>query len=223
MQLQRFKRVMLVLVAAAGLLGVAAGSASAGPILTFGFTEMDGNFDGASAFTANVATDTDGDVTRKLPISETAWYHADFTPTLASYSVSMTISNLTASTADGAGSMTITDIDGDTITADISGTWFKNGIFAFFNGLLGNVYFNSTGDGAFEGPSGGSFSLDFTGYGSAPHSGAITTLETGQWFVPDVPWENQSTLVQGSVVPEPASLILLGLGAAFSLRRRRVA
>jgi hypothetical protein len=208
------------MIAAVGLLTIAAGTASAGPILTFGFTELDGNFNGSNTFSANVAGDTDGDVTRKLPVSQTAWYHADFTTSQAGYALNMTLANLTATTADGAGSLTITDVDGDTITADIGGMWFKNGIFAFFNGLLSNVSFNSTGDGIFEGPSAGAFSLDFTGYGAAPYNGAITTLETGQWFVPDVPWENQSTLVQGSVVPEPASLGLICMGIAVALRRR---
>lgn len=198
------------------------GPAAAGPILTFGFTELDGSFNGTNLFTAGVGSDTDGDVTRVLPVEQTALFNADFSGLTADYFMTMTLTNITAATADGTGSLIITDVDGDTITADAAGAWIRNGVFGFFNGLLENVRFNPTGDGVFEGPSGGSFSLDFSAFGPAPYEGAIMVLETGKWFTVGTPWTAQNTLIQGSVLPEPSTALLgaLGLAALIAQRRR---
>ncbi len=189
--------------------------ATAAPILTFGFTELDGSFDGVSIFTADAAPDTDGDVSRVVPGCGTADFDHDFTGGAADYSMTMTLYNITPDTAEAAGQFIITDADGDTIAGDIAGVWVRNGVFGFFNGLLDNVYFNEVGDGIFEGPSGGAFDMDFAAYAPEPYAGSIMMLETGSWFDLGTTWDNQSSLVQAAIVPEPASALLAILGGGL--------
>jgi len=64
--------------------------------------------------------------------------------------------------------------------------------------------------------------MEFSGYGTEPFDGAILTLSTGQWFTPGQPLAVQSTLVNGSIVPEASSvaLCLVGVGWLAACRRR---
>ncbi len=214
-------KVLVAVCALTVTVGLGSLSAEADTILTFGFTELNGDWDGVSTFFADDDGSTAGDVTRLLPVAQTASYSPGYAPGTAGYEMTMTLSNVTPVSADALGELTVTDADGDTITADISGFWIRNGIFGFFNGLLSNVMLNETGDGVFEGPSGGAFSMDFTGYGSEPLDGAVMTLTTGQWFNLGQGYQNQSTLVQASVVPEPASVALAVAGLIIRRAYRR--
>jgi hypothetical protein len=198
-----------------------AASAYAGPIATFGFTELNGDWDGVNQFFANDGAATSGDVSRILPVVQTALYEPGFAGP-AGYQMTMTLSAITPAGAIGIGSFIVRDANGDSITADVSGAWVANGPFGFFNGLLTNVYFNETGDGIFQGPSGGSFPMDFSNVTHAePYDGAIMTLTTGSWFTPGTPFSDESTLVHASILPEPTSIALAVLGLVGTTFRRR--
>lgn len=216
-----------VLAGVAGVVAAATGASAQQSIFTFGFTELNGAYNqGLMQFTADgVDTGvlrTTGDVTRlQTPGASTALYDPGFAVGLVN--VTLTVSGILGTTANGAGSITITDADGDTITGTVNGQFIANGPAVFFNGLLSGVNLNDNGpqDGLFNGPSGGSFPLSFAP-NPPPYSGAIVQLyvgSPGNFFTSS--FSGVSTQVSGAVVPAPASLALLGLGLGAARRRRR--
>ena len=149
----------------------------AGPILTFGFTDLDTDYDLATgAFTAVSDSATNGEVSRTVAPVGTAAYDADFTGGIAAVDFALTISNVTPNSADGIGSVSIAGLDGDTITADLEGTWTRLAGFGFFTGTVSNLCLNELGDGIFEGPTGGGFSMDFDSYVREPYAGMMQFL-----------------------------------------------
>ncbi len=208
----------------AALLLVTAPASAQMPILTYGFTDTSAAFTlnpdmVSGTYSAVADSDTDGDVTRPLPVSDTAYFEQDFTGGMADFVLSMAITGIGAGTANGSGSFTITDVDGDTITGNISGTWNQlAGIFASFEGALSNVTVTSN-DGMIHGTT-GSFAADLSDVGGpAPYPGAIVLLMLpGNWFTAN--FSNANTLVQGAVVPEPATIALVVLGGLAAIRRR---
>ncbi len=129
------------------------------------------------------------------------------------FSLSMMINNIGASTADGAGSFTITDTGGDTITGNLAGTWADLGVSNFFAGTLSNVNFISVSDGNFDGHLSSSVLMSFTSL--PPWYGTLIELSTtGTWFGDGFDYTTNSGSVDASVVPVPAAVILgiLGLG-----------
>lgn len=195
--------------------------AEAGPILTFGFTDLDTDYNlGTGAFTAVSDSTTNGEVSRVVSPVGTATYNADFTGGIAAVDFALTISNVTANSADGIGSVSIWGLDGDTITADLEGSWVRMAGFGFFTGTVSNLYLNELGDGVFEGPTGGGFSMDFDAYVQEPYAGMIQFLGlTGGWF--DASYDNLNIGTQASILPEPASCLLLGVGLVAVGRRAR--
>jgi MYXO-CTERM domain-containing protein len=194
-------------------------------ILSFGFTELSGGYSTASTQFSAVGVDTaslrsTGDVTRLLGPSSTAQYLPGAAAGLVN--VNLAVSGITPTTANGAGTLAIMDVNGDLLTANIAGQFSNMGTAVFFNGLLSDAQFVSvSGDGLFNGPSGGSFPLTFAP-ATAPYNGAIFELfvgTPGNFFTGD--FSGVSVQVSGAVTPAPASLALLGLGAAFAARRRR--
>ncbi len=134
------------------------------------------------------------------------------------------VSNITALTADGAGTFNITDADGDTIDGNISGQWVSGGGgIIFFNALLDGVTLtdNGTQDGTFDGPSAGSFDIDLPGDG--PYPGAWIQLmirnDGGTFFESD--FGDASVQVDGEILPTPGSLAILGLGGLTMARAGR--
>ena len=219
---------------AAGSLLAATSAASADVIFTFGFTDLDGDYNaGTSMFRAkaidNFRASSGGDVTRQAAPPGTAEFDTGFASgeSSAHYEMHMRLSNITNSSADvllGDSSFTITDEDGDTITGDIVGEWQAgNNGFMFFNGHLSNVLLTDNGDqdGTFDGPSGGAFGMDFGG-SNGPFEGAIVTLGmngSGSFFLDS--FQNHATQIGADVIPAPAGLALLGVGGIFAGRRRR--
>jgi len=122
-------RVTFVLLA---LALTAARAANAEPILTFGFTELRGDYDGLTAFFADDGPATAGDVTRIPPTEQSALYWPGFSGGVAGYEMSMILANVTPAGAEGAGSLTITEDDGDTLTGDLGGVWVHVAAFGFF-------------------------------------------------------------------------------------------
>lgn len=194
-------------------------AAPAAPILTFGFTDLAGSYSSATnVFEILPTADTDGDVTRVLPAVQTAMYDTGFHPGPATLQILMDVFNVQATTAESTGTFMIQDVGGGVISGNLSGNWVSGGLFAAFVGLLSNVVMQPLGDGLFEGPSGGAFSMDFSAYGAGPFEGAVTELMTGNWFQSG-DFVSQNVLVHAAIVPEPAVMALL-LAGGLILRRR---
>lgn len=215
--------------ACAGVVGLVAAAPAAAQqsILTFGFTDMAGSYSTGTGHFMAQAVDTSplrtsGDVTRLLnPDSGTAMYNPGAAVGLAT--VDLLVSSVVGNTANGAGTLTILDADGDTLSAAINGQFISNGPAVFFNGVLTNVAFadGGTPDTTWNGPSGGSFLRSFNP-APPPYTGAIVQLfigNAGNFFTQS--FSGLSTQVSGAIVPAPATLGLLGLGLAAAGRRRR--
>ena len=206
-------------IAAVAVVAAAGSAASADVILTFGFNDLVGSYDGSSQFAAVSGTgsnfSTSGDVTSFVGMGGTA----NYLPGFASGSVTLNIdvTNKVGNTADGAGSFSIVDADGDVLSGDISGTWNTPGFGVyFFDGLLSNVQFSNSAS-TFDGPSGGSFDT-FAGN----FEGALVQLFTAGnsgFFSSD--WRDVAVLVNGNIVPAPGAAALAGLAGLVGLRRRR--
>jgi hypothetical protein len=210
--------------------GVAASAASAQQtILTFGFTELNGSYSVGSGIFSAVGVDqgvgsplrTSGDVSRLQGPTGTAVYSPGTGNNRVN--VALAVSGILGTTANGAGTIQVLDINGDILSATVQGQFIANGPAVFFNGLLTNASFTSvSGDNTFDGPSGGSFPLTFAP-ALPPYTGAIIQLyvgSPGNFFSGN--FTGVSTQVSGAIVPGPASLAAMGLGlAAFGGRRRR--
>jgi len=212
-----------VCLALVGVLALSPMAVQAGPILTFGFTDLDTDYNHATGeFTAVSDGATNGEVSRVVAPVGTATYNADFTGGVAAVDFALTISNVTANSADGVGSLTIWDLDGDSLTADLDGSWTLIAGFGFYTGYVSDFYLNELGDGLFEGPTGGDFSMDFDAYVQEPYGGAMQFLGLeGGWF--GASYENLNIGAQGSILPEPATCLLLGVGLVAVGRRGRQA
>jgi hypothetical protein len=225
------------ILAAAAFTGLSVSAASAEVIATFGFTELNGSYNNldvdGSGNPLYRATSVDtgslqtrGDVTRLIPTGGTATFDTGYSSTsTASYAAAISVIGF-GNSRPGVGSVTITDVDGDTLSMAVNGTWTpgpgSTGII-YFNGLLSNVVFasngNGIGDGTFNGTSGTGFSTaDLTGI----YSGALVQLSTrpGVGFFQGN-FSNVSTLVTANIVPAPGTVALAGIAGLVGLRRRR--
>ncbi len=214
------------IISTAMVVALMAGSASADVIMSFGFTDLNGSYDGTGFSAVAVdsgALSTTGDVTRLANPGATADFNTGFASglTAADVSISIDVTNLTATTADGMGSFVITDADGDTIAGDLDGVWTTMGFGSiFFTGLIGNVQLTANANNTFDGPSGGSFDMNLPG--EAPYEGAFVQLSidtSGGFFSSE--FTGRSIQVVGEIVPTPGSLALLGAGGLVGIRRRR--
>lgn len=215
----------LILAAGAGIALCA--SASAGVILTFGFTELSGTYTAADAnnglFTAiavnNANLSSEGDVTRLLPPGDgTAAYDHSFYGSSFGGLADVAF-NISRTGTTGAGTFTVTDTDGDTITGTLSGEWIALGGATFFNGVIGGQFVTNGGDNAFNGAS--SIATSLTPI-MGTLDGGVTILFTNanaDFFGSS--FAGVSVLTSANFVPTPGTMALLGLAAAFGARRNR--
>lgn len=217
--------------AVAGVLTLA-GTASAGVILTYSYNDLDGSYIANDATSGNfqaVAADlpnfrSSGEVSRLSSPEGNAQFRPGFViqDANADFQLFLAVSNNDGTRADGLGRFVATDVDGDTLSADIVGEWRNGGSgITFFNGLLSNVVFSDP-SGTFDGSNGTSISTDFSPF-EQPFSGAIVQLfintSSGGFF--NQSFNDIATDVDGHVViPAPGALALLGLGGLAVLRRR---
>ncbi len=208
-----------------GVAGTAVSTASAGAILTFGFTDLSGSFDVGTSVMQALAVDTQslatsGDVTRLASPGGTANFDTGFVTRSANANVDlmMTLSSITAVTADATGTIVITDDDGDTITATLNGMFSTPGAgITFFTGYLSDVFLTGT---EFNGTDGGAFGTDLPG--QEPYDGAVVQLfiNSGGGFF-DTNFSDQSIQLDGIIIPTPGSMALIGLAGLVGVRRRR--
>jgi len=148
------------------------------------------------------------------------------------FSMTMAISDITASTALGTGNFSFQDRTGETITGMATGTWVLQGDnSAKFTGALSNVYYNGS-DNGFDGwvmvgdnpPVATPGAVSMLNLSEEPWSGGITEITVANvWF--NAEWRaTPGGSIDAVVTPVPAALLigLLGLGTA-GLKLRRFA
>ena len=189
----------------------------------FSFSNLNSTFDGGSAFQSMDHSATTGDLYRNIATTGTASFDDGSWGTGSEdLLVQMTISNLTAISADGIGTITLKDVQGDTLSATLSGVWDKVGTSPVFSGVLSVVTYVPVNN-TFDGHSGDSVSLVFAE--PQPWSGAIVQLSTsGSWFTTGTSTDVKGGSLDASVVPVPAAVLLgmLGLSVA-GLKLRKYA
>ena len=202
-----------------------AGGAHADAILSFGFTDLNGSFNaGTGTFTAlgvNTAPlHSAGSVNRlQAPIGNAQY---DAGSAVGRVNLTLAVTNIVGNSALGTGSITILDADGDSFTSTIDGDFSLVGGAIVFAGELLTPAFVPGGstNNMFDGPSGGSFPLTFAP-ATPPFTGAIVQLffDPGAFFSSS--FGGIATQINGSVIPAPATLGLLGAGLMMVGRRRR--
>jgi len=189
----------------------------------FSFSNLRSTFDGSNTFQSMDWSSTTGDLYRNIAPTGTASFDSgswNLGGTSEDLLIQMTIGNITASTADGSGSFTIKDIDGDTLTGSVSGTWQKMGVFPVFTGTLYNVTYTSD-DTTFDGHSGDSVSMVFNV--PQPWNGALLQLSPkGAWFASGTSFDVKGGSIDAEVLPVPPGVLLGILGfcvAGLKLRK----
>ena len=196
-------------------------SSASGQLISFTYSDLNGSFDSASStYSAVAQSASSGDVSRLDSNPGTAEFSAGSFPAVNSdFNISLSVSAITATTAQGNGTLVITDADGDTLSMDVTGEFSLLFGSVFYEGFLSNAFFNNeSGDGTFDGESLGSFDNPVP---AGPYVGSVVELffDPGNFFGSD--FSGEDTLLNGILIPSPASAAVLGLGALAAVRRRR--
>lgn len=222
------------LAAGAAVLIAAVGSANATVVLvSMRYDSLAGSYDAAlqqfSAQAVNTASlQSSGNVSRLVNPTGQALFEPGFVSASnpADFNINVTaVPTANPNRRNGTGTFASVDRDGDTISGDVSGTWIATPGYIFFNGFLTNVTVTpSASEGtAFDGTQSGSFGLDFPS--PPPYEGAVVQLVFGgtpsTFFANS--FQDRATGVTAQLVPTPASIALVGLGAVVAVggRRRR--
>jgi len=217
-------RIALALAALAG--GIA--TANADVVLTLTYHDLDGSYTqsspGVGSFSAVAGSNAAGEVSRVDSNPGGASFGVGFQaePNPANFQLSLSVNVILPNlAATGAGSFTATDADGDTISADIDGTWIYDTVnsFIFFNGSLSNVVAsdNGTQDDMFNGTQFGNFQIS----GMGLTEGALTQIVFGAGSFFTSNFSGAATGATAQVIPAPGALALVGLGGLVAGRRRR--
>ncbi|GJQ29841.1 MAG: hypothetical protein HBSAPP03_17250 [Phycisphaerae bacterium] len=223
-------------VSRSAMLAVLAGSATfAGAetvLISMRYDSLSGSYNSALQEFRARAADTaalrsTGAVSRLVPTTGTALFEAGFVSAANSADFDIRVSAIPTGNPlvrTGSGLFVATDVDGDTISGVVNGTWYNGGPgFIFFNGTLSNVILTSSGaapeNGTFDGSNGGSWDMNIPA--PQPYEGAIVQLVFGapNFFLQD--FQDRATGVTAQLVPAPGALVLMGLGGLAMTRRRR--
>lgn len=222
------------LAVAAGLAMAVASVAAAGPLVTFTYTNLSGQYaynpiGDTGQFQANAvsagALQTDGSVSLvPNPGAGTAVFNAGFTSrTIAGFHIDLSFFGRVGNMASGAGSFTATDTFGNTITGQLAGDWVMFGGAVFFNGAIRNAMLTPAPrlGGTFTGET-GSWNMAAP-MALQPLDGSIVQIHLAEPVNSnmDADFREISVGVAGQLVPTPASMALLGLGGLIATRRRR--
>ncbi len=220
---------------AVGLAAAVATVASAGPLVTFTYTNLSGQYayngailDTGQFHASAVSTpvlQTDGSVSLVPgPGAGTAVFNPGFTArTVASFDIDISFFGRVGNMASGNGSFTSKDVFGNVLTGQLAGDWVMFGGAVFFNGAIRNAVFipNPLVGPLFTGET-GSFNM-LPPMAAQPLDGSIVQI-----FLADPPnaymdhdFRQISTGVAGQLIPTPASMALMGLGGLVATRRRR--
>lgn len=222
-----------MIIKAAGMAVVAAASSAFAQapqaVLTFSYSDLSGQYVGGPSggtFTArasSVGLVTSGIVSRVVELPNQAVFNPGFESGLAFSDAVFNISVFAKTTflAQGAGTFTLTDLNGDTIVGTIGGTWVRGSRGEhYFNGNLTNVALqNNSGDNTFSGDIGG-FDMGFAAGANLRGVLVSLTVRQGVGFF-DTAFANNATQVSGQVVPTPGAMVLAGVGLLAAGRRRR--
>jgi uncharacterized protein (TIGR03382 family) len=182
----------------------------------FTATAVAGNLRSSGSFSRNVS-----------PLTQ-----ADFRPgyvTLdapAGFQLTVSVENASGTSATGSGSLTLRDLNNDTVTANFTGTWLLAGAGVFFNSSsITYTISNPSGDGQIDGSNGTIATT--TGYINTALSGALNQLfldfggstSVAQIFANS--FNGVSTTATGQIVPAPGSMALAGAATLLAARRRR--
>lgn len=229
----RNKMAMLI---AAGMAASVVGTALAGPMVTFTYTNLAGQYqyDGPGPDTGSfraVATatnqlQTDGSVSL-VPGggAGTAVFNPGFSArTIADFEINISFFNRVGNMASGGGFFKATDIFGNTLSGKLEGDWILFGGAVFFNGAIRGATFSPipTALIPFTGENSTSFGMAGP-IAVQPLDGSIVQifLATPPNSNMDQDFREVSTGVAGQLIPTPASAALLALGGLVAARRRR--
>jgi hypothetical protein len=205
-----------------------AASPAMADLFGFSYDILQTSYDGAGNFSAGVVPGlTLGSVTRlEDPTGKVIFFAFGAPGNNADFQIDMTISNVdvTPGYADGSGTFLITDVEGNTLSGNLSGTWTKENPenpIPSFRGALSGVTFTDVPivDNMLKGDL-GNISMAFSK--TPPWEGLIVELTaSGLWF--DGTWSNVTGGgVVAGIVPVPGAVLLglLGFGfAGMKLRR----
>lgn len=226
----------MAMVLAAGFAASIVGTALAGPMVTFTYTNLAGQFsyDGPgpdtgqfrAVATATKELQTDGSVSLVPgPGAGTAVFNPGFVSrTIADFQIDISFFNRVGNMASGNGSFIARDIVGNTLSGVLAGDWVMFGGAVFFNGAIRGAVFtpNPLAVLPFTGESATSFGMGGP-IAVQPLDGSIVQifLATPPNSNMDQDFREVSTGVAGQLIPTPASAALLGLGGLIAARRRR--
>ncbi|MGH7244507.1 MAG: hypothetical protein ACREJD_13935 [Phycisphaerales bacterium] len=222
------------LAVAAGMTMGLSSLALAGPLVTFTYTNLSGQyaynaigdtgqFHGSAV--SNGALQTDGSVSLVPgPGAGTAVFNPGFTSrTIASFDIDLSFFARVGSMASGAGSFTAKDTLGNILTGQLAGDWVMFGGAVFFNGAIRNAVLipNPVAVLPFTGET-GSWNMGVP-MSLQPLDGSIVQIHLSEPVGSNMnaDFREVSVGVAGQLIPTPASMALLGLGGLVATRRRR--